>query len=268
MRLRFLLALVLMSGSPAWGQFHFFEAERWSAIEAPPGKAVIADVTATTTSPTPWGPFSETETGKYWRSRSGKVRQDTSHGLSTVVELGSSPRWLAYIDYQLQRIWRNEEQVGRGSPKISRAEDVLGKDFKLGAAGGMTKPKKTGQAVVEGFKVTIRTGELLDFPPRKSHRADSDDPLNGYSTGLTYEIWTSDELKMILLFKLKAGTTEFVQRYHNIRREEPDPALFQLPSGFQTLTLSHDLNGACVTQKGSISGDRAPADVTRFCNRP
>jgi hypothetical protein len=73
---------------------------------------------------------------------------------------------------------------------------------------------------------------------------------------------------MILMLKLTAGSTEFMQMYHNIRIEEPDASLFELPVGFRTLTLHPDVSGACRVQEAGVSGKPEPDEVTRFCGRP
>lgn len=266
------LPILLAVSAPAWGQFYFFEAESFQSIEQPPKKPIIADVTSTLTAPTPWGPFTQTETGKYWRSRNGKLRQDDSYGLSTLIDLGSPSRSLAYIDYELRRIWQSVRPPRRipKNSSIPSAGDQLGNEFHFGPS---TKPRRIGQSVVEGFKVSIRTGELLYTPPPLSHVVDPGDPAKHLrkpeSTGVTYEIWTSDELKMILLMKVRSGDMEFVQRYHNIRREEPDPSVFKLPTGFRIVRLFPTVlkpGEACLSQETGITGAPESFEVTRPCS--
>jgi hypothetical protein len=245
--IRSALLLAVASASVWAQQLYFFEEMAWQRMTQPPGKAVIADITATLTAPTPWGSFTQTETGKYWRSRKGQVRQDTSHGQSSVLDFSSS-RSLTWIDYEIQRIWSQQRILPR--PRISSApaqgyahqpsDDATGKDFRFQFGdGSSTKPEKSGQNVLDGFKVTIRKGQ---------------------TNGGSYEIWTADALQIILLFKLKSGNTEFVQRYRNIRLEEPDPSIFQLPLGFRMFTLNE--RGEC--QVG-VSGQQRPTEVIRSC---
>ena len=212
----------------------------------------MAEVTATLTAETPWGPFTQSETGKYWRSRDGKIRQDTAFGVSRVVDLGGYPRTNAQIDYELRRIavWIGERY--RKTPST----EVTGRDFSMGNDG--RNAKKTGEAVLDGFKVTIRKGELRRVDQSKAHPAD-----------LSYEIWTSEELKLVLLFKLKSESAELVQRYHNIRREEPDPSVFQLPSGFRTVTnYPRSTSSPCVRQEVGVSGERKRTEVNTFSCHP
>jgi len=50
-------------------------------------KPVIADITVTLTAETPWGPYTQTQSGKYWRSRDGKTRRDDAFGNSHIEDL-------------------------------------------------------------------------------------------------------------------------------------------------------------------------------------
>jgi hypothetical protein len=85
-------------------------------------------------------------------------------------------------------------------------------------------------------------------------------------TDFTYEIWTSEDLKMILLFKIKSKSAELEQRYHNIRREEPDPSLFEMPAGFHIVTLYPPSAGStCLRQEVGITGERRPSEVNPLC---
>lgn len=247
MRLRFssILLIFLTTAMSAWGQLYFFEGDIGRAA-LPPGKPLIADITATLTAQTPWGPFTQSETGKYWRSREGKIRQDTAFGVSRLVDLGSYPRTEAFIDYELRRM---AVSIGR-TDLHPPSEDVTGRDFTLD--NNRTRAKKSGEAVLEGFKVTIRKGELR----------------NEGNSSLQYEIWTAEDLKVILLFKLKSAYAELVQRYHNIRREEPDPSVFQLPPGFRTVTnYPRSPSSLCLRQEVGISGEPRPTEVnSSFCH--
>ncbi len=244
MRLPFrrLLPLFLAASAAAHAQgLYFVEGSNWSNIAKPPKKAVIADITATLTAQTPWGPFTTTETGKYWRSRDGKVRQDSEYGLSTMADLSTIPRSITYIDHDLHRIALLVDRVPFGRASFP-SEDSTGADFTF--SGPPSKPKKSGQDVLEEFKVTIRKGLWNGWP---------------------YEIWTADELKMILLLKVTSNSGEFVQRYHDIRLEEPNPSLFELPPGYRMTTFRNLLGARCLREEVSISGEPQPTDVIPIC---
>jgi hypothetical protein len=68
---------------------------------------------------------------------------------------------------------------------------------------------------VEGLKATVRTG------------ADH---------GVSYEVWSSDQLGLVLFARYKTDHTVFEQRIHNIRFVEPDAEIINLsvPGGFRT----------------------------------
>ncbi len=75
-----LLAIV----GPACAQFVLFTRDVGVR-----NKPIIADVTVTVTSETPWGPYMQTQSGKYWRSRDGKTRRDDGFGHSYIADLHS-----------------------------------------------------------------------------------------------------------------------------------------------------------------------------------
>jgi hypothetical protein len=197
--------LILVAVTPLLqAQLRFLEIEVGISGLVRPKKPVIADVTATVTAQTPWGPYTQTETGKYWRSSKGQIRQDGEHGLSIVFDLRGE-RMQARIDYELKVIDRTvrDNDVKFGSyPSVS----ILDKYSDL---------KKTGQTVFEGHKVTIRQGKRSD---------------------MFYETWSSDELKLILRLFIRVAKTEFEQRFHNIQVTEPSASFFELPPGFRMHT--------------------------------
>ncbi len=52
---------------------------------------------------------------------------------------------------------------------------------------------------------------------------------------ITSEVWTSPDLKMVVLSKRNDPRIgETVYKLTNIQRADPDPSLFQVPSGFTT----------------------------------
>ena len=52
---------------------------------------------------------------------------------------------------------------------------------------------------------------------------------------ITSEVWTSPDLQMVVMSKRNDPRIgETVYRLTNIQRAEPDPSLFQIPSGFTT----------------------------------
>jgi hypothetical protein len=83
--------------------------------------------------------------------------------------------------------------------------------------------KKLGIQTIEGFRAKgIRYTE------------------NGRSSGgvpvkRTQEIWTSTELKVQILSRDAFARMENTERLIHISRTEPDPALFQVPSGYRVV---------------------------------
>ena len=209
-----LLALVIASSAIANAQLMFFEDGFQQIMQ--PKRAMIADVTATLTAHSPWGDITKVETGKYWRSSKGQILQQDAHGHSLYVYL-QEPRLHAEIDHELKLIT---------AMKDIRERPRAGQDITRRIMSD-TKPKKIGEAVLEGYRVTIRQGQW---------------------NGLTVEAWSSDEWKLPLLVKYATATTEFEQRYHNIQRVEPEASVFEFPLGFRMhTTFMSTLPGAAGT---------------------
>jgi hypothetical protein len=204
----------------------------WAVGTAPPSKiAVIADHTTTITSITPWGPFTQTETGKYWRSSRGQIRADDEYGHSWVVDLAVWPRKTSLIDHQLKVI--NQRQYGTSQLKVSRSSASQGGTVALRSNSvnrrseldpivwikddfeTYQKPlgQQTRHEIYEGFDVII-------YPFVES----KDDGLS--------ELWVADQLKMVLKEIHVVDDVIFEHRFHNIQLKEPEKSLFTLPKGF------------------------------------
>lgn len=187
--------------------------------------AIVADVRVTVTSQTPWGAYSQTESGKYWRSRDGKMRRDDSFRNSVIVDLRA--RTMAMIDHDL-KIARVHQVVDARLPKATLRPVPPGRIYDDPA--GLNplllsmppKLKKIGDKQIDGWRVTGRRWE-----------GDSKDNQWGRDAeGWTYEVWTANDLKLAVLFKYNTSLTETVQRFENIQMREPDPELFKIPKGY------------------------------------
>jgi len=261
--MRTVLLLFLALSAPAWPQLRFFDRSiGFPEKMPPPRRAVTADVTATLTARTPWGAFVHTETGKYWRSRNGMVRQDTAHGISRLSTFGN-PRSVSIVDHRQRQVWVDLEmeaptaaQSPFDGPRVTYGNrnvlDATGEDFYLTVANGKPEPKfkKSGRTNVDGLKVTIRQAEWQ---------------------GQKYEIWTVDELKMIVQFKVTSESAEFVQRYSNIRQTEPPASVFEMPVGYRMVKEHVDQtpqNRRCHRQDLSISGQPGILETARLCASP
>jgi hypothetical protein len=206
---RFLGCLLLIAGvaSPAHAQFFDFLAD-WSDAEPSDTRALAADITATLKARSPWGEITTVESGKYWRSSKGQDRFDDSYGLSTLRDR-RGPVIQARIDRSLRRVAIEEITPPREPTTFRRDPWNI-----LPFAFGRVDPDKGGRTV-EGLKATVRTGE---------------------DHGVSYEVWSSNQLGLVLFARYKTDRTIFEQRVHNIRFVEPDPEIVTLgvPGGFRT----------------------------------
>jgi hypothetical protein len=201
---RFAGYLLLLAGaSSAHAQFFDFLAD-WSDTGPSDTRALVADITATLKARSPWGEITSVETGKYWRNSKGQDRFDDTYGLSEMRDR-RGPVIHARIDRQLRLIDIEEKAAPREPTGFHVTPwSILPFSFRKG-----------GERTVEGLKATVRTGE---------------------DHGVSYEVWTSDELGLVLFAQYKTDHTIFEQRVHNIRFAEPDPQIvdFSVPSGFRT----------------------------------
>jgi len=203
--MRFSAYLLLLAGTASLAQAQFFDfLADWSDNAPFDTRALAADITATLKAKSPWGEITTTESGKYWRNSKGQDRFDDSYGLSTLRDR-RGPVLHARIDRQL-RLVEIEEKV-----TTSQADpwNILPFNF------GKIDPKKPGGRTVEGLPARVRSGS---------------------DHGVTYEVWTSDELGIVLFAQYKTDHTVFEQRVHNIRFAEPDPEAVRIsvPSDFRT----------------------------------
>ena len=89
-----------------------------------------------------------------------------------------------------------------------------------------TKTESLGAQTIEGVPATgTRTTRTIPAGEIGNER-----PLE-----ITSEVWTSTDLQMVVLSKRNDPRIgETVYKLTNIQRAEPDPSLFQVPSGFTT----------------------------------
>jgi hypothetical protein len=199
----FALVLGGISGT-ATAQLTFLETRN---INLEPAKIPLtADVTATLTAETPWGPVSWTESGKYYRSRSGKIRQDMSFGTYKIIDLKTQETIL--IDARA-KIADVQEVIA--SAVSFTVENTTNFDPDGLSPEVAKRAKKIGENEVQGHKATGRRWEI---------------------DGCTYEVWTAKDIKLRILYQYTAGHTTVTQRYENIQIVEPDADLFKIPDGF------------------------------------
>jgi hypothetical protein len=201
---RIALAILVLHPGPLSAQHlvEFVPIQVVSAV-APGNKTpVIADIELRTEAATPWGTITQTLTGKFWRSRDGKSRQDDTYG-NTFLFSASTQTW---VDHEAKSAIR---EVGRGFMfiLISPAGSVSGLQFR----GNLLGKKTIGDRTANGW------GE----------------DLRGNSR---YEFWTDARLGVPLEHRWKAPGVESVQRLMNIEERDPDPKLFEIPEGYSVLS--------------------------------
>jgi hypothetical protein len=203
--MRLIACVLLLGGTASLANAQFFDfLADWSESGPSDNRALVADITATLKAKTPWGEIASVESGKYWRNSKGQDRFDNAYGLSEMRDR-RGPVIHARIDRELHLV-DIEQKVAPQEPATFRIDpwNVLPFSFRKG-----------GEKIVEGLKAKVRTGE---------------------DHGVSYEVWTSDQLGVILFAQYKTDHTVFEQSVHNIRFMEPDPAIvnFNVPSSFST----------------------------------
>jgi hypothetical protein len=199
--------LLSVSAFPVQAQFFEFLAD-WSDASPLDNRPLIADVTATLRAHSPWGDINSVESGKYWRNSLGQDRFDDAYGLSAIRDRRSPPIRVR-IDRQLGLV-DIEEKASSASRTPADPWSIL--PFNYGEIG---KTPKGQEKIVEGLIVTVRTGE---------------------DHGVSYEVWISKQLGIVVFVRYKTESTTFEQRIHHIRFAEPDPQIvsFEVPTGFRT----------------------------------
>ncbi len=208
--MRFIGYLLLLAGASSLADAQFFDfLADWSDTAPSDARALVADITATLKARSPWGEITTVESGKYWRNGKGQDRFDNAYGLSEIRDR-RGPVIHARVDREL-RLVEVEEKIAPRVASSAPAEPWRILPFNY----GRINHRKAGQKTVEGLLVTIRTGQ---------------------DHGVSYEVWSSDQLGLVLFARYKTDHTVFEQRIHNIRFAEPDPGIvgFSVPTGFRT----------------------------------
>jgi len=197
-------------------------------------KPIIADVTVTITAETPWGPYTQTQSGKYWRSRGGKTRRDDAFGNSYIADLHSRIEidHEAKVAYEIDQILSSPVDTLPGAGFMSGGllppfyDDPAGLNQQL-----LQMPRKLvkiAERQIDGRKVTGRRSEGVakGYPwgPNGRHWA--------------YEVWTANDIQLAIEFQYKTRTMQVVQRFENIQLRDPDPESFKIPKGYQVRSAS------------------------------
>jgi hypothetical protein len=107
---RIALAIFVLHPGPLTAQdlVDFVRIQEGSAVASGNKIPVIADIELRTEVDTLWGTLTQTLTGKFWRSRDGKSRQDDAYG-NSLLFTASTQTWL---DHEAKSAI---SEVGRGS---------------------------------------------------------------------------------------------------------------------------------------------------------
>lgn len=192
-------------------------------------KPIVADVTVTVTSNTPWGAYTQTQSGKYWRNRDGKTRRDDAFGDSHIADLHRR----IDIDHEANIAYEIDHRLS------SPPETLLGAEFtSVGLLPAFyDDPAGLGPQLLRMPRKLVKIGEK-EIDGRKVTGRRSKGVAKGYAWGpqgdhWTYEVWTANDLKLAIEFQYKTSTMQVVQRFENIQMVDPDPEIFEIPKGYQ-----------------------------------
>jgi hypothetical protein len=164
-------------------------------------KPIVAETLCQTTSTTPWGTFTESVTGRFWRSSNGSVRLDSSYATTSM--------WLA--DGKGSNVYMDNES------KVATAADLpFSPEINPGPAELNLRPGTILKGVIAGRAVT---GKRLDVS------------VEGFHYKL-YDFWFADGLQLLVAHERTSDTIDLVEQVRNIEEREPDPALFKIPKNY------------------------------------
>jgi hypothetical protein len=189
-------------------------------ISIPAGKpgniAFSADLTVKTTRRGEYGATSQTDTGRYFRDRLGRTRQDTAAG-STIVD--ATTRTVITLNHSQKEAVVTI--VPLPAPQANQSSDPTTLPRQEGGARAPVagKAEDLGEATLGGQRAFGR-------------RVISPNPFGTKVGSVTTEVWTVPEIGLTVLMKQTSPAGETEQRYDNIRLGEPDSNLFVIPNNY------------------------------------
>jgi hypothetical protein len=169
-------------------------------------------------------------TARLYRDKEGRTRRDSqlarlgpwSAGANGPIELSFLQDPVAGVGYTL-----NPRAKTANKYELKRAPVELPVERPLSKAPYGAQRSSLGPRVIEGIEATgIR--DSLTIPAGKMG---NDKPIE-----LSYERWYSPELKLLVLSRYSDPRFgETVYRVVYLRREEPDPTLFSIPSSYRII---------------------------------
>ena len=172
----------------------------WVMSDYVKNKPVIADTVCEITSTTPWGTFTQTSAGKYWRSRDGSTREDTAWKTTSI---SIQDRMVVFIDHESK----------------SATVQAMGDHVYVWPV-----PRR-----LENNPGTTRTGILAGRPVIGKHME------SFFGTGTGAEVWIAKDLQLLVDVNVTGETFRQTQQLRNIEEREPEAALFKIPEGYSVV---------------------------------
>jgi hypothetical protein len=157
-----------------------------------------------------------TARGRYYRSHDGRVREDSALG-AVITDMKKRTLTLVNFDHQEAIVFA-----------IPKKEPTVPGEAKNPAV-------PVGNAIHDGRSVTKAHVKTVD--------------------GRTQEIWTDDDIGLVVLSKLETPTTTTVRELKNVARSEPQASVFDIPHGYSVRrdTLPSSLSAS---QRWQTPGNR------------
>ncbi|HLH41734.1 MAG TPA: hypothetical protein VKV74_02020 [Bryobacteraceae bacterium] len=174
---------------------------------------LTADVTFTLSSNTPSGAYTQSQAGKYWRSRDGKTRQDTAFGSGIADPAAGTVTYLNHSTREATVV----HLPPRPTPPSSGAAKPPAPAAHLGPGGATTD---LGERQIAGHTTTGRRTLISGDPAARGSEEST-------------EVWTAADLGLPLYVKHHDHSGESIQEYKNVQVGDPDPSVFAIPAGYK-----------------------------------
>lgn len=158
-------------------------------------------------------------TGRYYRSASGQIREESGvAAIITDLKAGT----IVLLNAETKEAYMAKVSLGK--------EPLNPADYPA--------PIVTGEATVDGRQV------------RKTHRSDPG--------GLSHEVWIADDLGLVVFSKLTSGSVTTARELRGVSLREPDPGLFRIPKDFvvRRVDADTDLDRLSATRRERTSPPR------------
>lgn len=182
-------------------------------------KPVIADITMQIASTTPWGTFTQSLKGKFWRARNGDTRQDADFGTTLIVIVKPQGKYIVDRDKQTQ-VWMDHDaklaaiDVFHLSPLSPRTSPVFNVNAVLGGDARTLGAGTVAGHEVVGRRQTLKSGGTIE------------------EGSVITDMWVDPRLGIPMQNRYRTPTNEIFQQLSNIEERDPDPSLFKIPDDY------------------------------------